>query len=126
MSTRASLLCKTLLSALILALSGAAHAACNSYEVGYVASFKAKAGSEAAFEAALSDLAAAVVRMEPGVILYAPYKGVDGQYFMMERYKDAAAREAHGKSPEVSSLFPGLGAHMDGAADVQPVSAVCP
>jgi quinol monooxygenase YgiN len=125
MSIRFFNLCKILTAGLIFA-STSSYAACNSDEVGYVASFKAKAGSEAAFETALSNLAAAVVKMEPGVILYAPYKGADGQYFMMERYKNEAAREAHGKAPEVTALFPALGEHMDGGADVQPVSAVCP
>ena len=126
MSTRFSSLFKIVISGLVIAFTSSSYAACNSEEVGYVASFKAKAGSEAEFETALSNLAAAVVKMEPGVILYAPYKGVDGQYFMMERYKNEAAREAHGKAPEVTALFPALGAHMDGGADVQPVSAVCP
>ncbi len=64
--------------------------------------------------------------VESGVILYAPYRGVDGQYFMMERFENEAARAAHGKAPEVAALFPTLGPHMAGAPDIQPVSAVCP
>ena len=44
---------------------------------------------------------------------------------MMERYENEAARQAHGKAPEVAALFPTLGPHLAGAPDVQPVSAVC-
>ena len=99
---------------------------CNAEEVGYVATFKVKEGSEAGFEAAIAKLAATVQRVEPGAVLYAPFKGQDNTYYMMERYADSAAREAHATSDEVQALFPTLGPHMAGAPDVQPVSAVCP
>jgi quinol monooxygenase YgiN len=113
-----------------VALTGAvlpAQAAeCNREEVGYVATFKINEGSEAAFEKAIAELAATVNRVEPGVVLYAPFKGTDNTYYMMERYQNEAARVAHATSSEVQALFPGLGPHMAGAPDVQPVSAVCP
>ena len=107
-------------------ISASSYAQCNSEEVGYVASFEVKVGSEAGLESALSTLAETVNRVESGVVLYAPYKGTDGKYYMMERYSNEAAREAHGKSAEVSALFPSLGAHLAGAPVVNPVSAVCP
>ena len=102
-----------------------AAAACSTEEVGYVASFQVKAGSEEAFEAVLSGLADAVNRVEEGALLYAPFRGPEGQYFMMERYKNEAAREAHGKDPEVAAHFPGIGEHLDGAPVITPVSAIC-
>ncbi len=98
---------------------------CNAEEVGYVATFKVKAGSETAFESAITTLAETVRRLEPGAVLYAPFKGQDNTYYMMERYQDGAAREAHATSEEVRALFPTLGPHLIGAPDVQPVSAVC-
>lgn len=110
---------------LLTVFSSLAFAQCNNEEVGYVATFQVKAGSEAAFESALVELAATVNDVEEGVILYAPYKGADGRYFMMERYENEAARTAHGKAPEVAALFPAIGAHVAGAPDIQPVSAVC-
>lgn len=119
--TGAALLCSAALT-----LSVQTSADCSAEEVGYVASFKVKAGSEAEFEAAISTLATTVNEVEQGVILYAPYRAADGQYFMMERYENEAAREAHGKAPEVAALFPTLGPHLDGAPVVTPVSAVCP
>jgi len=98
---------------------------CSAAEVGYVATFSVKPGSEAALEDALSALAETVNKVESGVVLYAPFKGTDGKYFMMERYVDEAARKAHGSSAEVQAMFPALGPHLAGAPDVQPVSAVC-
>jgi quinol monooxygenase YgiN len=99
--------------------------ACNENEVGYVATFEVKPGGEIALEAALSDLAEAVNRLEPGVVLYAPFKGADGQYYMMERYQDEAARKVHASSDEVRALFGPLMNTLVGPPDVQPVSAVC-
>ena len=121
---RASLLVAAL-SAILSPLSALA-ADCNAEEVGYVATFKVKAGSEAEFEAALAALAATVNRVEPGAVLYAPFKGQDNTYYMMERYENEAARLVHASSDDVKAMFPALGPHMDGAPDVQPVSAVCP
>ncbi len=120
---------KLLSICLTMGLLGAAStvvAECDPAEVGYVASFTVKPGSEAAFEKALSDLAIAVNQHEPGVILYAPYKGTEGKYYMMERYTDLAAREVHGTHPEVTALFPAIGPHLAGEPDVQPVAAICP
>jgi quinol monooxygenase YgiN len=101
-------------------------AECNAGEVGYVATFEVKEGSEEAFEVAITRLAEAVNRVEEGVVLYAPFKGADNVYYMMERYESEAARKAHGSSEEVRSHFPALGPLLTGPADVRPVSAVCP
>ncbi len=109
-----------------LSVSNASYANCSSEEVGFVASFQVKPGSEAAFEAVLSQLAETVNRVEPGVLLYAPFRAADGQYFMMERYVNLAAREAHGTDPEVAALFPNFGEHLAAPPVVTPVSAVCP
>lgn len=104
----------------------ASRAQCDDAEVGYVASFAVKPGSEAGFEAALTKLAETVNRVEQGVILYAPYRGTEGKYFMMERYANEAARAAHGQAPEVAELFPGLGEFLAAPPAVNPVSAICP
>jgi quinol monooxygenase YgiN len=111
---------------LIAAAPVIANADCSSEEVGYIATFDIKPGSEADFESAILKLAEVVNRVEPGVILYAPYKGEGGKYYMMERYTNLAARDSHGSSPEVQALFPSLGPTFNGAPDVQKVSAICP
>ena len=101
-------------------------AQCDANEVGYVASFTVKPGGEAGFETAVTALAEAVNRVEEGVLLYAPYRGPEGKYFMMERYANEAARAAHGKHPEVTALFPALGEFLAAPPAIDPISAVCP
>jgi quinol monooxygenase YgiN len=103
-----------------------AQAECSSDEVGFIAIFDIQPGSEADFEAAILQLTEVVNRVEPGVILYAPYKGEEGKYYMMERYTDLAARDSHGSSPEVQALFPSLAPTFNGAPQVLKVTAVCP
>ena len=58
-------------------------------------------------------------------MLYAPFKGADGQSYMMERYQDEAARKVQASSDEVGALFSPLMNTLVGPPDVQPVSAVC-
>ena len=113
--------------AMIAALSPLlAQATCNAEEVGYVATFEVKPGSEEVFEAAINKLSATVMRVESGVILYAPYKGAGNTYYMLERYQDEATRQSHATSEEVRALFVPLMATLVGQADIQPISAVCP
>ena len=99
------------------------HAACD--EVGYVATFEVKPGSEEAFEQAVVAVANKVDEVEDGVLLYAPYRGDNGSYYMMERYKNLAAREAHAKAPEVLELFPPLMETLSAPIGVEAVTAVC-
>ena len=99
---------------------------CNSNEVGYIASFKVLPGQETAFEAGILNLAAEVNAREPGVVLYAPYKGTDGEYWMMERYQDLAARDVHAKAPEVQAAFGPVAPLLAEPPTVTPVTAVCP
>ena len=116
----------TTLAAIALALVPlTTQAECNREEVGYIATFDVRPGSEEAFEKAVTDLAKTVMRVEKGVILYAPYKGDGGKYYMIERYQDAATRGAHGSSPEVRAKFGPLMATLRGQADIQMISAVC-
>jgi quinol monooxygenase YgiN len=112
--------------ALLTVVQPALGASCNSNEVGYIASFKVIPGKEAEFESGISILAAEVNAREPGVVLYAPYQDADGEYWMMERYQDLAAREAHAKSPEVQAAFEPIGPLLAEPPAVIPVSAVCP
>ena len=57
-------------------------------EVGYIATFEVTEGQEQAFEAGIAAVAAKVMEVEPGAILYSPYRGADGKYYMMERYQN--------------------------------------
>lgn len=100
-----------------------AHAECE--EVGYIATFEVKPGNEQAFEQAIVAVADKVVEVEDGVVLYAPFRGESGRYFMMERYKNLQAREVHASAPEVLALFPALMELLAGPIEVEAVRAVC-
>ena len=100
-----------------------AHADCD--EVGYIATFEVKPGSERAFEQAIVEVASKVVEVEAGVLLYAPFRGESGRYYMMERYKNLQAREDHAKSDDVLALFPAVMEALAVPIAVESVSAVC-
>ena len=100
----------------------AAHAAC---EKGYVATFRIKPGTDAAFETQLLALVAKVRANEPGNLLYQPYRGAGiGEYVVLERYVDAAARDAHGDSPAIKEAFPKLLPLLRDAPSIAAISAL--
>ena len=81
-----------------------------------VVKFKVKAGQNEAFEKAFLDMQKSVKANEPGNINYDFYRdSTDPQlYVIIERYKDAAAIAAHGKSDHGKKLIAALGDLMDG------------
>jgi quinol monooxygenase YgiN len=99
------------------------HADCD--EVAYIATFEVTPGSEQAFEQAIVNLANKVVEVEDGVVLYAPFRGADGRYYMMERYKNLAAQEVHAKSDEVIAMFPAVMGPLSAPIAVESLTAVC-
>ena len=113
----------SVVAAAAIAAAGTVHAACD--EVGYIATFEVKPGNEQAFEQAIVAVADKVVEVEDGVVLYAPFRGENGRYYMMERYKNLQAREAHAKSEEVLALFPAVMEQLDAPIGVEAVTAVC-
>jgi len=103
--------------------AGAAFATCD--EVGYIATFEVTEGREQAFEAAIARVAAKVMEVEEGALLYSPYRGDNGKYYMMERYRNLAAREAHAKDPAVLALFGPVIGTLAADIAVESVSLVC-
>jgi quinol monooxygenase YgiN len=112
-----------LLGAGLAFASAPAFSACD--EVGYIAAFEVTKGQEQAFEAAIVKVAAKVREVEEGTLFYFPYRGDNGKYYMMERYRDLAAREAHAKDPAVLELFQPALATLAAEVAVEPVSLVC-
>lgn len=104
---------------------GTARVQADCVEVGYIATFDIKPGSEAVFEAAIVEVAAKVLEMEPGTLLYTPYHAEGTRYYMLERYQDLAARELHAKAPEVLAMFPPVMATLASPIEVTPITAVC-
>jgi quinol monooxygenase YgiN len=85
-----------------------------------VATIKAKAGSEAEFQAAALQLAASVRANEPGCLLYTLNKGdAPDTFVFMERYADEDALKAHRATEHFKTLGRAMGAFMDGPPVVQ-------
>lgn len=100
---------------------------CADDEVGYIATFKVKEGKEAEFEELVVKLTDKVRTSEPGVVFYAPYRDEEaGVYHFMERYEDAAAREAHAKADDIRAIFGQVMPLLREPLDVRRVSALCP
>lgn len=106
-----------------LLLSAFTHADC--VEVGYLATFEVRPGEEQAFERAIVKVAAKVMEVEEGTILYVPYRGDNGKYYMLERYTDLAARQAHAKDPSILELFAPVMATLAAEVAVEPLTRVC-
>jgi len=87
----------------------------------FVVKFKVKAGKEADFEHAFQEMSQGVREHEPGNIYYELYHTADDPqaYVVVERYKDAAAIAAHGRSPHGQKLFGALRDLTDGPPQVQ-------
>lgn len=116
-----------LLTATLAALP--AHAFdCASGEVGYIATFEVEQGKEAEFEALVVELTDQVRALEPGVVFYAPYRDQQnpGVYHFMERYRDAAARDAHAKAEQITAVFGQVMPLLRKPLEVRRVAALCP
>jgi quinol monooxygenase YgiN len=103
--------------------SGSAFAVCD--EVGYIATFEVTEGQEQAFETGIVKVAAKVREVEEGTLLYSPYRGDNGKYYMMERYRNLVAREAHAKDPAVLELFGPVMGTLSAEVSVESVALLC-
>lgn len=114
-------------AAIAIALAALPVSADNCGEKGYLATFDIDPKNAAAFEAAVNALAAKVMEVESGVLLYAPFKDETNpaRYYMFERYETNAAREAHAKDPAVVALFGPLMGTLAGQPVITPVAGLC-
>lgn len=113
---------------LLAALGAPAHAVeCSADEVGYIATFKVEPDQTARFESLVLELTDKVRAMEPGVVFYAPYASDEpGVYYFMERYENAAARDAHARADEIRGVFGQIMPLLREPLDVKRVAALCP
>lgn len=81
--------------------------------LGVTVPVKIKAGSEKDFEAAFGKMIAAVNANEPGCILYDLFKNADGEYIIMEAYKDEASFEAHRNSDHMKEIRPSYAQYIE-------------
>ena len=72
-----------------------------------------RAGSEMDFEAAFKKMVAAVNANESGCILYDLFKTADGNYVIMEAYKDEAAFDFHRNSDHMKEIRPSYAQYIE-------------
>ena len=69
-------------------------------------------------------LAEQVRANEPGCDMYTLCKDADGNYLMLELYKDAEAMDAHGKSEHFRAAGAGFKGLMAGAPEITRLEVV--
>lgn len=95
---------------LVAVMAGAASAKDDGPVIATVAVFQVNEGMSAEFEDVMRGLMAAVHAAEPGTLLYALHReGETNTYYMLERYANQAAQDAHATTDEVRAFFPRLG-----------------
>ena len=94
--------------------------------IGVVATIRTKDGTQAEFEQAFAELAAAVRANEPGNKLYQLTRSRTeaGVYKVLELYEDQAAVDAHRGSAHFKELGAKLGPSMAGRPDVEVLDAI--
>lgn len=89
------------------AVAADSSAAVKSAATAFVVTFHVKPGKNAEFEQAFREMQANVRKREPGNVYYDFFVSEQDpqSYVIIERYKDAAAVAAHGKSDHAKELF---------------------
>ena len=89
--------------------------------ISVIATLKIAPGKEAEFESAASALVAKVTANEPDCLQYELCRSHADPltYIFMEKYKDKAAIDAHGKTEYFLAAQKPLGACLAGAPDIQ-------
>lgn len=84
-----------------------------------IAKMKVKQGAGEGFEAVMGDLVDSVRKEEPGNLMYSLNISNDGDYIILEKYKDQDALMAHQKAPHFQASFPKLSEFLDGPPEIQ-------
>jgi quinol monooxygenase YgiN len=92
--------------------------------IAVIARLNVAAGKGAEFEKAMLALAAQVRANEPGNQLYTLCKDADGNYLMMELYKDEASLAAHGQSAHFKASGASFKGLMAGAPQIQRLQVI--
>ena len=89
-----------------------------------IAKFDVVEGKEAQFEQHLLGLAAKVRANEPGNELYTLCRDEDGNYLMLELYRDAESLAAHGQSDHFKAAGAGFQGLLAGRPEIQRLEVV--
>ena len=93
-----------------------------------VVKFRAKPGKSEEMKAFWLEMQKEVARSEPGAVQYDLLVMADDPevYVIVERYKDAAAVAAHGRSEKARAMFAKLGELMEGSPQADYMRLVSP
>ena len=93
-----------------------------------VVKFRAKPGKSEEMKAFWLDMQKEVARSEPGNVQYdlLVMAGDPEVYVIIERYKDVAAVDAHGRSDKAKAMFAKLGELMEGSPQADYMRLVSP
>jgi quinol monooxygenase YgiN len=89
-----------------------------------IAKLNVAEGKESEFEAHMLGLAEQVRANEPGNDMYTLCKDDDGNYIVLELYKDADALAAHGQSEHFKAAGAGFKGLMAGAPEITRLEVV--
>tara|TARA_B100000497_G_C7667853_1_gene402776 strand:+ start:1090 stop:1371 length:282 start_codon:yes stop_codon:yes gene_type:complete len=92
--------------------------------IGVIATLKIQEGKGAEFEEVAKQLVEKVNANEEGVVYYDLYKQDDTTYVFLERYKDEAAKDLHGKTDYFKVIGAQMGAFMAGRPDIKLLESV--
>lgn len=92
--------------------------------IGVIATLKIKEGKGVEFEALANQLVEKVNANEEGVVYYDLYKQDATTYIFLERYKNQAAKDAHGKTDYFRAIGAQMGAFLTGAPDIKVLESV--
>ena len=92
--------------------------------IGVVATLKIQEGKGAEFEAVAKQLVEKVNANEEGVVYYDLYKQDATTYVFLEKYKDEAAKDLHGKTDYFKAFGAQMGAFMAGRPDIRVLEEV--
>ena len=89
-----------------------------------IAKFNVVEGKEAEFEKHVLGLVEQVRANEPGNELYTLCRDGDGNYLMLELYRDADALDAHGKTEHFRAAGAGFAGLLAGRPEIQRLDVV--
>lgn len=84
-----------------------------------IATMKVKQGSASGFEDIMIELANAVRKDEPGNLQYTINLTNEGDYVILEKYRDQEALQAHQQAPHFQAAFPKLSQFLESPPQIQ-------
>lgn len=92
--------------------------------IGIIATLKIQPEKAKDAEAAFNELAEAVNKNEPECLFYSFFKASEGEYVVLESYKDEAALAAHSQTAHFKAAGPKMAGFLAGAPDIKKMDGI--